>query len=61
MNMLAVLFNVGKEIVRQGIQWFNQKFQEWTKPTDGRAVLETVNDLLRPKPELVLENSLLRV
>ena len=58
--MLAALINVGKAIVRQAIQWFNQKLQEWTQPTDGSTVLETANDLLRPKPELVLENALLR-
>src|SRR5258707_9695589 len=60
MNMLTALINVGKAIGRNGIQWFNQKLQQWTKPANGSAVLETVNDLLRPKPELVLENALLR-
>src|SRR5260221_10481551 len=60
MNMLTALINVGKAIGRNGIQWFNQKLQQWTKPANGSAVLETVSDLLRPKPELVLENALLR-
>src|SRR5260221_7881356 len=58
--MLTALFNFGKAIVRKGMQWFNRKLQQWTKPTDGSIVLETVTDLLRPKPELVLENALLR-
>jgi len=58
--MLAGLINFGKAIVRKGIQWFNQKPQRWTQPTDGSAVVETVGDLMRPKPELVLENALLR-
>src|SRR5579859_3265240 len=60
MNMLAALFNFGKAIVRKGIQWLNQKLQQWTQPADGSVVLETVSDLMRPKPELVLENALLR-
>jgi putative transposase len=58
--MLAPIFDCGKAIVRKGIQWLNQKLQQWSRPTDGRAVLETVTDLLRPKSELVLENALLR-
>jgi len=58
--MLAALVNVGKAIVRQAIEWFNQKLQAWTQPTVVSTVLETANDLLRPAPELVLENALLR-
>ncbi|MEP7285792.1 MAG: integrase core domain-containing protein [Chloroflexota bacterium] len=58
--MWAALVNFGKAIVGQGMQWLNTKLQKWTKPRDGSAVVETVNDLLRPKPELVLENALLR-
>src|SRR5258706_13478482 len=58
--MLTALFNFGKAIVRKGMQWFNRKLQQWTKPTDGSIVLDTVTDLMRPKPELVLENALLR-
>jgi len=58
--MLAALFNFGKAIIRKGVQWINQKIQQLTKPTDGSAVLETVSDLMRPKPKLVLENALLR-
>jgi hypothetical protein len=58
--MLATIFNFGKVLVRKGIQWLDQKLQHWSRPTDGRAVLETVSDLLRPKSELVLENALLR-
>jgi hypothetical protein len=59
-TMLAPIFDCGKAIVRKGIHWLNQKLQQWSRPTDGRAVLETVIDLLRPKSELVLENALLR-
>jgi hypothetical protein len=58
--MLAAVFNFGKTIVRKGIHWLNQKLQQWSRPTDGRAVPETVTDLMRPKSELVLENALLR-
>ena len=58
--MLAALSNFGKAIVRKGILWFNQKLQKWTQPADGSAVLATVSDLMRPTPELVLENALLR-
>ncbi len=58
--MLAAIFNYGKAIVHQGVQWLNQKLQQWSRPTAGTAVLETVPDLLRPQSELVLENALLR-
>jgi hypothetical protein len=58
--MLAAIFNFGKTIIRKGVQWLNQKLQQWSKPTSGTAVLDTVNDLMRPKAELTLENALLR-
>jgi putative transposase len=57
---LAAIFNFGKAIVRQGVQWLNQKLQQWSRPTAGMAVLECVTDLMRPRSELVLENALLR-
>ncbi len=52
--MLATLFSFGKAIVRKGVQWLNQKLQQWSRPIDGRAVPEAVVDLMRPKSELVL-------
>ena len=58
--MLAAIFNFGKAMVRQGVQWLNQKLQQWSQPTAGSAVLECVTDLMRPRSELVLENALLR-
>jgi putative transposase len=60
MDMLAALSNFGKAIIRKGILWFNQKLQKWSQSADGSAVLATVSDLMRPTPELVLENALLR-
>ena len=35
--MLAAIFNFGKAIVRKGMQWLNQKLQQWSRPTDGTA------------------------
>ena len=58
--MLSSIFNFGKAIVEKSLQWLNQRLQEWSRPTDGRAVLDTVSDLMRPRSELVLENVLLR-
>ncbi len=58
--MLATIFNIGKAMVRQSVQWLNRKLQQWTRLTDGTTALETVTDLMRPKSELVLENALLR-
>ena len=58
--MLAAVINFGKTIVRKSVQWLNQKLQQWSRPTTGIAVLESVTDLMRPKSELVLENALLR-
>ncbi len=57
--MLAAFFIFGKTIVRKAVEWLNQKLQAWSRPTEGRAILEIVADLLRPKSELVLENALL--
>ena len=36
------------------------QIQQWTKPSAGNVVFETLTDVFRPKPELVLENALLR-
>src|SRR5437868_12786997 len=58
--MWRTLWNLGKAAINQGLAWLEQQVQQWTKPTDGSAVLETVSDLLRGKAELVLENALLR-
>src|SRR5712692_3209073 len=58
--MLATIFNFGKTIVRKAVRWLNQKLQQWSRPTDGHAVVDTVADLMRPRSELVLENALLR-
>jgi putative transposase len=58
--MLAAIFNFGKAMVRQDVQWLNQKLQQWSRPTAGTLVLEMATDLMRPKSALVLENALLR-
>lgn len=58
--MVAAVFNFAKAIVRKRVRRFDQKLQQWTQPTDGRAVAEAVADLIRPKSELVCENALLR-
>src|SRR5256885_8923377 len=60
MSMWRRLWNLGKAVISQGLTWLEQKVQQWTKPTDGSAVLEMVSDLMRGKSELVLENALLR-
>src|SRR5215218_1889843 len=60
MSMWRRLWNLGKAVISQGLAWLEQKVQQWTQPTEGSAVLETVSDLLRGKSELVLENALLR-
>ncbi len=57
---MAAIFTFGKTIVRKGVQWLSQALQQWSRPTDGTAALETVNDLMRPKSALVLENAVLR-
>ena len=36
--MLASIFDFGKAVVRKSLQWLNQKLQQWSRPTDGRAV-----------------------
>src|SRR5579871_4344743 len=58
--MLATVFEFGKSLVRGAMQWLNQKIQQWTRPSNGNVVFEALTDVLRPKPELVLDNALLR-
>jgi putative transposase len=41
-------------------QAVNRRFRQWTKPISHTPVLDAVLDLTRSKPELVLENALLR-
>ena len=41
-------------------QAVNRRFRQWTKPINDTPVLNAVLDLARSKPELVLENALLR-
>ncbi len=41
-------------------QAVSRRFRQWTKPINGTPVPDAVLDLTRSKPELVLENALLR-
>ena len=41
-------------------QAVNRRLRQWTKPSNDTLVLNAVLDLTRSKPELVLENALLR-
>ena len=49
-----------RQIVHSLSQTVKQRLRQWTKPDNHTLVLNTALDLTRPKPELVLENLLLR-
>jgi hypothetical protein len=53
------LFSFTKSI---GSLWqaVKRRFRQWTKPINDTLVLSTALDLIRSKPELVLENALNR-
>ncbi len=58
--MLRTVGNVCKTLVSKGLEWLEQQLQKWTQPAQPSLILETVGDLTRDKPALILENALLR-
>jgi hypothetical protein len=59
MNLRQV-WNAGKQLITRGLQQIETKVKEWTKPVPGRQVTGVAVDLVRSKPELVMENAFLR-
>jgi hypothetical protein len=49
-----------RQIVHSFSQAVKRRLCQWTKPDNHTMVLNTVLNLTRPKPELALENALLR-
>jgi hypothetical protein len=51
-------------LIRQGVQSLfqvvKQRLRQWTKPDNHSLLINTALDLTRSKPELLLENILLR-
>src|SRR5664279_4078245 len=46
--------------VRQLVKSIEARFKAWTKPTTYSLIEATAADLIRTKPELIVENALLR-
>ena len=54
------LFSLARDHVHSLFQVVKHRLRQWTKPGDQNLVLNAAMDLKRSKPELVLENMLLR-
>jgi hypothetical protein len=59
-KMLKALLNVGTRLGHKGLEWLEQKYGSGPNPPGSPVLLETVNDLMRSKSEVVIENALLR-
>ena len=54
------LFSLARDHMHSLFQVVKQRLRHWTKPGNHTLILNTARDLTRSKPELVLENMLLR-
>ena len=58
--MFRTFVKVCKTLVSKGLEWLEQQVQKWTQPAQPSLILETIGDLTRDKPELVLVGRLPR-
>src|SRR5688500_6163754 len=58
--MFVKLLNRARPIVTTGIQIVQDRLRWWTKPPSTSLTLGSIHDLTRSKPQLVIENALLR-
>ncbi len=58
--MLITLVHHIQRFVGSTVQAIRHRVSRWTKPTNSTLGRSTVADLTRCKPELILENALLR-
>jgi putative transposase len=58
--MYLKLLNRARQIIVTGIQMVQARLHSWTTPPSISLVLGSIHDLTRSKPQLVIENALLR-
>jgi len=58
--MLVKLVNRARQTVTSCMQVLKDHLRSWTKPTSISLARGCINDLVRTKPQLVIENALLR-
>ena len=58
--MFLKLLNRARQMVTTGLQVLQHRLRSWTKPPRTSLTLGTIHDLARGKPQLVIENALLR-
>ena len=58
--MFVKLLNRARQIVITGVQRLQDQFRSWTKPASPSLDISCIHDVARTKPQLVIENALLR-
>ena len=58
--MFANLVNQVKQAIHLGVQVLRKQISSWTRPTNTSLALGSLSDLVRTKPQLIIENALLR-
>ena len=58
--MLVKLLNRARQMITTGVQQLQDQLRSWSKPPRPSLTLGLIYDLVRTKPQLVLENALLR-
>ena len=58
--MVLMLLNRARQVVTTGVQVLQHRLRSWTKPSIPSLTVGSIHDLARSKPQLVIENALLR-
>ncbi len=58
--MVLKLLNRARQLVTTGVQVLQNRLRSWTKPPSTALALGSIHDLTRSKPQLGIENALLR-
>jgi hypothetical protein len=58
--MVLKLLNRARQLVTTGVQVLQNRLRSWTKPSIPSLTVGSIHDLARSKPQLVIENALLR-
>ena len=58
--MFVKLLNWARQVVTTSVKMVQNRLRWWTKPPSTSVTLGSIHDLTRSKPQLVIENALLR-
>ncbi len=58
--MFVKLLNRARQLLTAGVQVLQERLRSWTEPPRTALTLGSIRDLARSKPQLVIENALLR-